>query len=51
MGKRSGRRQLWTDPYRRILIEVLIILTIWTIVQGDPHQMLQVLVHLLSRLS
>jgi hypothetical protein len=51
MGKRSGRRQLWPDPYRQILIEVLIILTIWIIVQGDPHHILQVLMHVLSRLS
>ncbi len=50
MRKRS-RRQLWHDPHSRILIEVLIILTIWTIVQGDPHHNLQVLMHLLSRLS
>lgn len=37
MRRKGKRRQHWLEPYKRTLIEVLIILVIWKVVQGDPH--------------
>ena len=49
--RRKKDRQPWPQPYKRLLLEVTIILVIWTVAQGDPHHILQTLVDLLSRLS
>jgi hypothetical protein len=49
--KKKKRRQPWQQPYQRLLIEVTIILVIWTVAQGDPHHIMQSLIHLLPSLS
>jgi len=51
MRKKKKPRQLWQQPYQRLLIEVTIILVIWTVAQGDPHHIIPSLLHLLSSLS
>jgi hypothetical protein len=51
MPQRRKRRQPWQQPYQRLLIEVTIILVIWTVMQGDPHNILKSLLQLLSSLS
>lgn len=49
--RKNKRRQPWQQAYQRLLIEVLIILVIWTVAQGDPHHIMQSLLHLLFCLS
>lgn len=50
--RKKKRRQPWQQLYRRLLIEVTIILMARNATQqGDLHQILQSLLHLLSRLG
>ena len=51
MLKKKVCRQLWTYPYKRLLIELAIILMISSIVQDDPHHIIPAIVYMLGRLS
>ena len=51
MRRKNKRRQLWSEQNKRILIEVTIILMIWSIIQSDPYHLMPVLTRLLAHLS
>lgn len=47
MKAKKKKQQQWRQPYQRIIVEVTIILMIWTVMQGNPHHILEQLVQLL----
>lgn len=47
MKTKKKNHQQWKQPYQRIIIEVTVILMIWTVMHGNPNHSLEQLIQLL----